>query len=116
MSKILSDLTGVVCLMDDILIHGKTQSEHDSHLEKVSSCLQKSNLTLKVEKCKFSQKSICFLGHIIDGKGIHPNPDKIKAIQQTPRPTNVGDIRCFLGMVIQITKFSPNLAEVTEPL
>ena len=54
-STIFSGLTGVVCLMDDILIHGKTQSEHDSYLEKVLSCLQESNLTLNAEKCKFSQ-------------------------------------------------------------
>ena len=73
-------------------------------------------LTLNVEKCKFSQKSIRFLGHIIDNKGVHPDPDKIKAIQQTPRPNNVGDIRRFLGMANQMTKFTPNLAEVTKPL
>ena len=55
-------------------------------------------------------------GHTIDDKGIHPNPDKIKAIQQIPRPTNVGDIRCLLGVANQMTKFTPNLAEVTRPL
>ena len=53
---------------------------------------------------------------IIDDKGVHPDPDKIKAIQQTPRPSNVGDIRHFLGMANQMTKFTPNLAEVTKPL
>ena len=58
MSAILSGVTGVLCLMDNIFIHGKTQSEHDSRLEKVLRCLQESNLTLNVEKCKFSQKSI----------------------------------------------------------
>ena len=104
----------MVCLKDDILIHGKTPSEHDSHLEKVLSCLQESNLTLDAQKCKFSQKSICFLGHTIDDKGIHPDPDKIKAIQQTPLPTNVGDIRHFLGMANQMTKFIPNLQATTR--
>ena len=64
--------------MDDILIH---QSEHNSHLEKALRCLQESNLTLNVEKCKFSQKSIHFLGRIIDDKGVHPDPDKINKLQ-----------------------------------
>ena len=71
---------------------------------------------LNVEKCKLSQKSIRFLGYIIDDKGVHPDPDKIKAIQQAPRPNNVGDTCHFLGMANQMTKFTPNLAEVTKPL
>jgi len=102
--------------MDDILIHGKTQSEHDSRLEKVLRCLQESNLTLNAVKCRFSQKSICFLGHFINEKGVHPDPDKIKAIQQAPTPNNVDDMHRFLGMANQMIKFTPNLAEVTNPL
>ena len=98
------------------MIHRKTQSEHDSRLEKVLSRLQEFNLTLNAEKCKFLQKSIPFLGHIIDDNRVHPDPDKIKAIQQAPKPSNVGDIRHFLGMANQMTKFTPNLAEVTKPL
>ena len=35
MSEILQDIDGTVCLMDDILIHGKTQGEHDDRLETV---------------------------------------------------------------------------------
>ena len=66
---------------------------------------------LNVEKCKFS---IRFLSHIIDDKGVHPDTDKIKVIQQAPRPNNVGDTRRFLGMANQMTKFTPNLAEVTK--
>jgi len=64
----------------------------------------------------FSKETIRFLGHIIDEKGIHPDPDKIKAIQQAPTPNNVGDMRRFLGMANQMIKFTPNLAEVTKPL
>ena len=33
MSEILQGLEGVVCLVDDILVYGSTQAEHDAHLK-----------------------------------------------------------------------------------
>ena len=57
MSELLSDLEGVVCLMDDVLIHGKTASEHDERLEKVLHILQNAGMTLNKDKCQFSQKA-----------------------------------------------------------
>ena len=58
---------GVVCLIDDILVHGETQAQHDERLVKVLNLLQESGLTLNSEKCKFSQTKVQFLGHVIDG-------------------------------------------------
>ena len=49
---------GVVCLMDDILVHGKTQAQHDERLVKVLNRLQESGLTLNSEKCTFSQTKV----------------------------------------------------------
>ncbi|MCY3930012.1 MAG: RNase H-like domain-containing protein, partial [Acidobacteria bacterium] len=116
MSCILSGLNGVVCLMDDILVHGETQAQHDDRLVKVLHRLQESGLTLNSEKCKFSQTRVRFLGHVIEAKGIHPDPDKIKAITQVKTPQTIKDIRRFLGMLNQMIKFVPNLAETTKPL
>ena len=70
MSELLSDLEGVVCLMDDVLIHGKTASEHDKRLEKVLHIMQNAGMTLNKDKCQFSQKHIMFLGQLIDSSGI----------------------------------------------
>lgn len=61
-------------------------------------------------------ESVKFLGHVIDSSGIRPDPDKVMAIQKVRAPANVGDIRRFLGMVNQMSKFAPNLAEITQPL
>ena len=110
------DIPGVVCQMDDILVCGKSQEEHDSSLEMVLNRLQKAGLTLNREKCQFSRTSVKFLGHIIDQTGIRPDPDKISAIQKIKPPTCVSDVRRFLGLVNQMSKFIPNLAEITKPL
>ena len=53
---------------------------------------------------------------MIDANRIRPYPDKIAAIQDVPTPSNVGDLRRFLGMVNHRSKFSSNLAEKTTPL
>lgn len=116
MSEILGDLEGVVCLIDDVLIHGRTQEEHDERLFKVLCRLQKEGLTLNRVKCKFSQREVPFLGQIVDESGIKPDPSKVAAIRNVPIPTNIGEIRRFLGTVNQMGKFAPNLADVTKPL
>ena len=105
----------MVCMMDDVLIHGATQQEHDQRLHEVLKRLQKARVTLNAKKCQFSTKSVKFLGHVVDPTGIRLDPDKVKAIQKVRTPQNVGDVRRFLGMVYQM-KFSPNLAEETQPL
>ena len=54
MSHILSGLTGVVCMMDDVLVFGQTQQEHDLRLEAVLSKISKAGVTLNSDKCQFS--------------------------------------------------------------
>ena len=54
-------------------------------------------------------KTIKFLGHIIDGKGIHIDPEKVKAINNYPQPTNVTELQRLMGMLNQLAKFTPNL-------
>ena len=116
MSQMLEGQKGVVCMMDDILVYGSTQDEHDSHLTSVLDKIKASGATLNEHKCQFSKKSIKFLGHIIDSKGIHPDPHKVQAIVKMKSLTNVPEVRRFLGMVHQMSKFAPHLADKAKPL
>lgn len=116
MSELVGDKDGVVCLIDDILIHGQTQEEHDKRLSEVLRKLQEAGLTLNKEKCEFSKTRVSFLGHIVDESGVRADPDKIQAIQNISAPTSVSEVRRFLGTVNQMSKFAPNLAEEMKPL
>ena len=116
MMKLLNGIEGVVCLMDDVLIHGKTQEEHDERLHTVLRKLEQSGMTLNKDKCTFSSTKVKFLGQILSDKGISSDPEKVAAILQIPEPTNVPELRRFLGMVNHLAKFTPNLAEMTKPL
>ena len=97
MCDILTGLKGVVCLIDDVLVCGTTQEEHDQNLLAVLRRIQESGLTLNREKCEFSKSSIKFLGQVMDTKGIRADPEKIKTITSMPKPTNVTELRRFLA-------------------
>lgn len=116
MIDILSGLKGVVCMVDDILIYGKTQAEHAKNLTEVLKRIQASGLTLNQDKCEFSETLIRFLGQLIDPNGIHADPEKVKAISNMPQPQNASEIRRFLGMVNQLNRFSPHLSDKLKPL
>ena len=59
----------------------------------------------------FNKQRITFLGHIIDNRGISQDPKKTAAVS-----TTIEELRRFLGMVNQLSRFTPNIAEITQPL
>ena len=112
MSNILKGIEGVVCLMDDILVSGKNQQEHDERLYAVLKRLQEAGLTLNRAKCEFRQSRVKFLGQILTKHGIQSDPEKVAAISNMREPTCVSDVRRYLGMVNQLSKFTPHLANM----
>ena len=78
--------------------------------------IQSAGVTLNKYKCKFSMSQVSFLGHIIDETGIRADPEKTAVIQNIEPPRTIPELRRFLGMVNQLGKFSPNLAQITQPL
>ena len=74
MSAILKGIEGVVCLMDDILVFGKNQQEHDERLYAVLKRLQEAGLTLNGAKCVSCQSQVKFLGQILTKHGIEYTP------------------------------------------
>ena len=116
MCNILAGLPGIVCHIDDVLIFGCNQRKHDSRLRAALQAIQQAGLTLNSDKCVFNQTCISFLGHIISSDGISQDPQKTRAITHMSPPTNVTQLRRFLGMINQMSKFSSNLAELSQPL
>ena len=72
----------VVCHIDDALVHGKSQEEHDHRLKKALERVKQVGLTLNVDKRKFSKSCIKLLGQAINESRVSPDPDKIQAIMQ----------------------------------
>ena len=116
MDQILEGRDGVLCQMDDVLVFGSNQQEHDLRLHAVLKAIKAAGVTLNSEKCSFSVDKLKFLGHVISREGVSADPDKTKAILQMKPPTNITELRRFMGMVNQLGKFSPNVAQISQPL
>ena len=96
--------------LDDILVAGRSKTEHLETEHTVFNKLREAVLTIKKSKCHFGLKSVSYLGHVIDEHGLHPSPEKVKDILDAPTPSNTKELRAFLGLTDYYQKFSPNLS------
>ena len=110
------DIKGCVNISDDILIFAKTQQEHDLTMESVLKRADEKNLRFNGEKCVFDKSSITFYGHVFSKNGVSPCPEKIEAIKSLKPPTNVHELRSYVGMVTYCGRFINDLATMTAPL
>ena len=102
--------------MDDVLVYSKTFEDHLANLRAAFDRIREANLILKPNKCFFAKQSIKFLGHIVSDKGIHPDPDRVKAISDMKVPENVKELRSFLGLAGYYRKFIPDFAKMCSCL
>ena len=113
MNDIFRDYLGkfVVVYLDDILIFSDTPEQHLKHLELVLKRLREHKLYAQRAKCDFGLSELKFLGHIVGAKGICPDPDKVKVVQEWPEPANAAELRSFLGLAQYFRKFIQGYAQ-----
>jgi hypothetical protein len=118
MEAVLRGLSWKSCLvyLDDIIVFSKTFDEHVMHLEEVFERLAAADLKLKAEKCKFACKELRYLGHVVSESGIRPDPEKVNAVQDFPIPSNLKELRAFLGLSGYYRKFIPGYSGIAAPL
>ena len=116
MSTALSDIEGVEIVVDDILVHGRNQKEHDERLIKVLERARKLNLKLNSEKSQISKTEVEYVGHKITPEGLKLTDEQIRAISNMKVPENIQDLETVLGMVAYVAKFIPRLSDLCEPL
>lgn len=116
MEEILNGENNVVCYFDDILVHSKDNKDHEKHLESCLQKLDKAGLKLHRDKCEFRKTEIEFLGHKISGTGITADPKKVEAIKDMDPPTNISELKRFLGMVNFLGRYICNLSSTLRPM
>ncbi|GKF15012.1 putative reverse transcriptase domain-containing protein, partial [Tanacetum coccineum] len=85
----------VIVFIDDILIYSKTREEHEVHLRLVLELLKEEKLYAKFSKCEFWLREVQFLGHVINGDGIHVDPSKIEVVKNWEAPRTPSEVRSF---------------------
>lgn len=116
MEQVFEGLPGVKVIMDDILLHGHGDKEHDTHLRAVLQRSRDNNLRLNKSKCHIGQEEVKFHGHVFTKDGLKTDPEKVRAVAEMPRPTDKAGVQRLLGMLNYVSKFIPNMSDLTAPL
>ena len=118
MERCMGDLNLKECLiyLDDIIIFSKTFEEHIGRLENCFERLKQHGLKLKGSKCEFLQEEVSYLGHIVSASGIKTDPGKLNALKTWPVPTNIKELRSFLGFAGYYRRFVEGYAKIAKPL
>ncbi|XP_072072096.1 uncharacterized mitochondrial protein AtMg00860-like [Arachis hypogaea] len=106
----------VLVFFDDILIYSDGFTKHIEHLEVVLKLLQQESLFAKLSKCIFGSSEVDYLGHTIRGGGVHMEMAKVQAVMDWPQPTNVKQLRGFLGLTGYYRRFIKGYASLASPL
>jgi hypothetical protein len=88
MELALQGLQWVSCLiyMDDAIVFSRDLDSHLDRVGEVLSRIQMANLKLKPEKCQLLQTEVEFLGHVVSGAGVKPNPMNVAKLVGFPQP------------------------------
>ncbi|XP_049306293.1 retrovirus-related Pol polyprotein from transposon 17.6 isoform X1 [Bactrocera dorsalis] len=118
MEHVLKGLNWKTCLvyLDDIIIMGKSFDDHLKNLEEVFQRIASAGLRLNPKKCSLWKKQVTYLGHKVSTEGIHTEEGKIKAVKDWPQPTNIHELRSFLGLCTYYRRFVPGFANVARSL
>ena len=110
------NLLQVLVYLDDLSVFRKSLEEHEERLLKVLERLKEVGLKLSLDKYQFCQPKVKYVGHIISADGIASDPEKVKAVTNWPRPTDLKSFRSFLGFCGYYWRFVAKYSAIVRPL
>ena len=118
MDLVLCGLSYDICMvyLDDIIVFSSDFATHLERLATVFDRLRSAKLKLKPSKCCLLQRKVSFLGHVVSGKGIEMQNDKLSAVRDWPVPKNVHEVRAFLGLCSYYRRFVAGFSGIAAPL
>lgn len=117
LTQALEGLPGIYLIADDVLITGEgdtqetAHSDHDVKLRQFLSRCREKNIKLNSEKFRLRQQEVPYIGHLLTADGLKIDPEKIRAVRDMPRPTDVKGVQRLMGMVNYLSKFYKHLSD-----
>ena len=116
MDTLFNNVKNVSTYLNDMIIASETEEEHTKDLQRVFKILHENNLKISLQKCKFFQSTIKFLGYQISPEGVRPPADKVEAINSFPLPKTSHELRRFMGMLNFFRPMIPQFASIAYDL
>ncbi|XP_034092513.1 uncharacterized protein K02A2.6-like [Gymnodraco acuticeps] len=120
LNQALEGLPGIYIIADDVLITGEDDTQemafkdHDDTLRQFLSKCREKNIKLNAEKFRLRQQEVPYIGHLLTADGLKIDPEKIRAVRDMPRPTDVKGVQRLMGMVNDLSKFYKHLSDDCE--
>ena len=101
---------------DDLIVALRNEIEHDAFVHRVLHRARRDNVVFNAGKIHFKVTTVTYMGNIVTKDGMRPDPDKIEAIVNMPKPTDKHGLLQLLGMIKYLSQYIPNESSITAPL
>ena len=116
MEAVVKGLEDIILYINDLLVHSDTHEKQIDILDKLFQWLVQNGIKVNLDKCVFGNKNVSYLGFRLTEKGIIPGSDKLKAIRDVAPPSNVHEVRQFLGLCNFFRNHVKSFAQISAPL
>ncbi|XP_033761567.1 uncharacterized protein LOC117343335 [Pecten maximus] len=116
MNKMIANLEGTECYIDDVVIYSDTWEQHVKQVSAFMERMSEANLTINLVKSELCCATVQYLGHTVGLGQVKPVQAKVEAIDKFPIPSNRKEVMRFLGMAGFYRNFCPNFSTVAYPL
>ena len=111
-------IENLIVIADNVMVIRKNYNhkDHDLAFTTLLQTARRCNIKLNYDKLKFKCTEVNFYGKTYTTHACKPAQNRITAIIKMPPPTSKKEVHSFIGMVNYLTKFSPRLTELSEPI
>lgn len=117
MERLRKELSAAFLIyLDDIILGSLDEDTHLRDLDEFFRAIVKNGMKLRLDKCVFGRKEVKYLGFLISGEGIRPDPKNVTAVAQFKAPKTLTELRSLIGALSYFRKFIKDFAEDIAPL